>query len=81
MKFVSIVMGSKSDYEVMKSCSDTFEAFGVNYEMIISSAHRSPERTATYIQEAEAKGAQCFIAAAGMVFYLLKLLSQLSVYL
>ena len=43
MKFVSIIMGSKSDFEVMKSCSDTLEAFGVNYEMIISSAHRSPE--------------------------------------
>jgi len=34
MKFVSIVIGSRSDYEVMKSCSDTLEAFGVNYEMI-----------------------------------------------
>ena len=37
MKFVSIVMGSKSDYEVMKSCSDTFEAFGVQrliYKML-----------------------------------------------
>ena len=55
MKFISIVMGSKSDYEVMKSCSDTLEAFGVSYEMIISSAHRSPERTATYIKEAETK--------------------------
>lgn len=70
MKFVSIIMGSKSDYEVMKSCSDTFEAFGVNYELIISSAHRSPERTAKYILEAEAKGAQIFIAAAGMAAHL-----------
>jgi 5-(carboxyamino)imidazole ribonucleotide mutase len=70
MKFVSIVMGSKSDYEVMKSCSDTFEAFGVKYEMIISSAQRSPERTAQYVQEAEKKGAQVFIAAAGMAAHL-----------
>lgn len=70
MKFVSIVLGSKSDYEVMKSCSDTFEAFGVNYELIISSAHRSPERTTKYVRDAEAKGAQVFIAAAGMAAHL-----------
>ena len=70
MKFVSIIMGSKSDYEVMKSCADTLEAFGVNYELIISSAHRSPERTKAYIQEAEKKGAQVFIGAAGMAAHL-----------
>ena len=79
MKFVSIVMGSKSDYEVMKSCSDTFEAFGVKYEMIISSAHRSPERTAQYIIEVEKKGAQVFIAAAGMAAHLAGVLSSRTV--
>ncbi|MEA3370751.1 MAG: 5-(carboxyamino)imidazole ribonucleotide mutase [Campylobacterota bacterium] len=76
MKFVSIVLGSKSDYEVMKSCSDTFEAFGVNYEMIVSSAHRSPERTTEYMRESEAKGAQVFIAAAGMAAHLAGVLSS-----
>jgi 5-(carboxyamino)imidazole ribonucleotide mutase len=70
MKFVSIVIGSKSDYEVMKNCSDTLEKFGVPYELIISSAHRSPERTKGYMKEAEAKGAQVFIAAAGMAAHL-----------
>lgn len=55
MKFVSIVIGSKSDYEVMRSCSDTLEAFGVSYEMVISSAHRSPERTKEYIEELKRK--------------------------
>ncbi len=79
MKFVSIIMGSKSDFEVMKSCSDTFEAFGVNYEMIISSAHRSPERTAEYIKTAEEKGAQCFIAAAGMAAHLAGVLASKTV--
>lgn len=70
MKFVSIIMGSKSDYEIMKNCSDTFEKFNVKYEMIISSAHRSPTRTKKYIKEAEEKGAQVFIAAAGMAAHL-----------
>jgi 5-(carboxyamino)imidazole ribonucleotide mutase len=70
MKFVSIIMGSKSDYEIMKECAKTLESFSVPYELIISSAHRSPERTKNYIKDAEAKGAQVFIAAAGMAAHL-----------
>ena len=52
MNFVSIIMGSKSDYDIMKNCSDTFEKFNVKFEMIISSAHRSPQRTKDYIKSA-----------------------------
>ncbi|RLA63294.1 MAG: 5-(carboxyamino)imidazole ribonucleotide mutase [Epsilonproteobacteria bacterium] len=70
MKFVSIVMGSKSDYGIMTECAETLKKFGVAYELIISSAHRSPERTKIYIKEAESKGAQVFIAAAGMAAHL-----------
>ncbi|EAI6362277.1 5-(carboxyamino)imidazole ribonucleotide mutase [Campylobacter coli] len=70
MKFVSIVMGSKSDYEIMSECAKTLEKFGVKYELIISSAHRSPKRTKEYIKEAEEKGAKVFIAAAGMAAHL-----------
>ncbi|MEA1914379.1 MAG: 5-(carboxyamino)imidazole ribonucleotide mutase [Campylobacterota bacterium] len=70
MNFVSIIMGSKSDYEVMKNCATTLEKFGVKYELIISSAHRSPARTKEYIVTAEDKGAQVFIAAAGMAAHL-----------
>ena len=70
MNFVSILMGSKTDYEIMKHCADTFERFNVKYEIIISSAHRSPERTKNYIIDAEEKGAVAFIAAAGMAAHL-----------
>ncbi|HZF71315.1 5-(carboxyamino)imidazole ribonucleotide mutase [Sulfuricurvum sp.] len=76
MKFVSIIMGSKSDFDVMKSCSETLEAFGVPFELIISSAHRSPERTKDYVLAAEAKGAQVFIAAAGMAAHLAGVLAS-----
>ncbi|WP_345985947.1 5-(carboxyamino)imidazole ribonucleotide mutase [Sulfurimonas sp. HSL-1656] len=79
MKFVSIIIGSKSDYDVMKSCADTLETFGVQYELIISSAHRSPERTKEYIREAEEKGAQVFIAAAGMAAHLAGVLASKTV--
>lgn len=70
MNFVSIIMGSKSDYEIMKNCADTLLKFNVKYEIIISSAHRSPERTKEYLKEAEKKGAVVFIAAAGMAAHL-----------
>ena len=75
MDFVSIIMGSKSDYEIMKNCADTLESFHVKYELIISSAHRSPQRTKDYIKEAEEKGAKVFIAAAGMAAHLAGALS------
>ena len=79
MKFISIIMGSKSDYAVMKSCADTLESFGVKYEMIVSSAHRSPERTAQYVKDAEEKGSQVFIAAAGMAAHLAGVLASKTV--
>ena len=70
MDFVSIIMGSKSDYEIMQNCSNVLEQFNVKYELIISSAHRSPQRTKDYIKSAEEKGAKVFIAAAGMAAHL-----------
>lgn len=79
MEFISIIIGSKSDYNVMKACADTFETFSVPYEIIISSAHRSPERTKNYIKEAEAKGAQAFISAAGMAAHLAGALASATV--
>ncbi len=59
MAFVSIIMGSKSDYDVMKSCAETLEKFGVAYEILVSSAHRSPDRTHEYVKEAEEKVQKC----------------------
>ena len=70
MKFVSIIMGSKSDYEIVSEAAKTLEKFGVKYELIISSAHRSPKRTSEYVTNAEKKGAKVFIAAAGMAAHL-----------
>ncbi|MCX2682801.1 5-(carboxyamino)imidazole ribonucleotide mutase [Campylobacter sp. MIT 21-1685] len=70
MEFVSIVMGSKSDYEIMSECVKVFKNFGVKYELVITSAHRSPKRTKEYLENAEKKGAKVFIAAAGMAAHL-----------
>ncbi len=70
MKFVSILMGSKSDYDVVKEALGILEKFDVKYEILITSAHRSPQRTQEYIKNAEEKGAKVFIAAAGMAAHL-----------
>lgn len=63
-------MGSKSDYEVVYEAAKILNEFGAPYEMIVSSAHRSPVRTAKYVADAEKKGAQVFICAAGMAAHL-----------
>jgi len=76
MKFVSIVIGSKKDFETMKHCTNAFDTFAVPYELIISSSHRSPERSREYVKEAETKGAQVFIAAAGMAAHLAGVLAS-----
>ncbi|MBL0686979.1 MAG: 5-(carboxyamino)imidazole ribonucleotide mutase [Sulfurospirillum sp.] len=78
MKFVSILMGSKSDYITMVESSKILEKFGVPYELAIASAHRSPKRTHEYVKSAEKKGAQVFIAAAGMAAHLAGVVASLT---
>ncbi len=79
MRFISIIMGSKSDYEVMQECAKMLDKFGVQYELIISSAHRSPQRTKNYVVEAEKRGAKVFICAAGMAAHLAGVVASLTV--
>ena len=62
---VGIVMGSDSDLLVMKASADILDKFGISYEVVISSAHRVPEKTAAYASSAEARGLAVIIAAAG----------------
>ncbi|HMJ49116.1 MAG TPA: 5-(carboxyamino)imidazole ribonucleotide mutase [Burkholderiales bacterium] len=62
---VSVLMGSKSDWEVMQHAAKQLEAFGVAYEAQVISAHRSPEMLDAYIKGAAAAGIKCFIAGAG----------------
>jgi len=68
--WVCIVLGSDSDAETMGHACAALDELGVPYEMKVSSAHRSPERTHTIITEAERDGAAVFIAGAGMAAHL-----------
>ena len=62
---VSIVMGSDSDLDVMREAAKALEDFGIEYEIDVTSAHRSPERTAEYARKAAARGVRVIIAGAG----------------
>lgn len=68
--FVAILMGSASDLPVMQAACDVFDKFGIEYEVRITSAHRTPEDTRAYVQDAEARGCSTFIAGAGMAAHL-----------
>jgi len=68
--FVAIVMGSDSDLPVMEACFGILREFGIPFEARITSAHRTPEVTKTYIKDAESRGCAVFIAAAGMAAHL-----------
>jgi 5-(carboxyamino)imidazole ribonucleotide mutase len=62
---VSIVMGSDSDLEIMREAAKALADFGIPYEMDVTSAHRSPDRTAGYAREAAQRGIRVIIAGAG----------------
>ena len=62
---VGIVMGSDSDWPLVKKACDTLDKFGVAYETRVISAHRTPEVAIEYSKTAEARGLKCIIAAAG----------------
>jgi 5-(carboxyamino)imidazole ribonucleotide mutase len=64
-RLVGVVMGSASDWDVMKAAAEQLKGFGVPYEARALSAHRTPEALERWIAEMESKGAACFIAAAG----------------
>ncbi len=67
---VGILMGSDSDYNVMVEAAQALKGFGVPYEMQVSSAHRSPERTAGYAREARKQGVRVLIVGAGAAAHL-----------
>lgn len=62
---VAIVMGSDSDLEIMREAAKALDQFGINYEMDVTSAHRSPARTSEFARAAAARGIKVIIAGAG----------------
>jgi len=67
---VSILMGSNSDWPVMKKATEILDQFGIANEAKVISAHRKNARLAEYVTAAEAAGVRVFIAGAGMAAHL-----------
>jgi len=70
MSKVGIIMGSKSDIEIAEKVMDTLDEFGVEWEVTVSSAHRTPEKTADWVKNAPHRGVKVIVAIAGAAAHL-----------
>lgn len=67
---VGILVGSKSDLPVLEKCTARLEEYGIEYELEVRSAHRTPESVAEYASSAKDRGIKVLICAAGMAAHL-----------
>lgn len=67
---VAVLMGSASDWPVVKPAVEVLRSLGLRFEVHVSSAHRTPERTVELVRRAEEAGVRVFICAAGMAAHL-----------
>ena len=65
MPLVGIVIGSKSDQSVVDATSEVLNDLGVDHEVVVASAHRTPEKVKEYGESARSRGVEVIIAAAG----------------
>lgn len=75
---VGIIMGSKSDFPVMKDAVDILEEFGIDVEVDIVSAHRTPEKMMDYGRDAHGRGIKVIIAGAGGAAHLPGMVASVS---
>ena len=70
MSFVAVLMGSESDWPIMQNCTEILDRLGIDREVRISSAHRTPQATAKYVEEAGQRGCAVFVCGAGLAAHL-----------
>ncbi|MDB4927105.1 5-(carboxyamino)imidazole ribonucleotide mutase [Mucilaginibacter sp.] len=75
---IGIIMGSKSDLPVMQDAADVLNELGVEYEIAVVSAHRTPDRMFTYAREAAGRGLKVIIAGAGGAAHLPGMVASLT---
>jgi len=75
---VGIIMGSKSDLNVMQDAADVLKELGVDFEITVVSAHRTPDRMFTYAREAAGRGLKVIIAGAGGAAHLPGMVASLT---
>jgi 5-(carboxyamino)imidazole ribonucleotide mutase len=75
---IGIIMGSKSDLNVMQDAADVLKELGVEYEITVVSAHRTPDRMFSYAREAAGRGLKVIIAGAGGAAHLPGMVASLT---
>jgi len=75
---VAVICGSRSDLPALKGCFDVLDDYAIAWEASVISAHRQPQALATYVRDAESRGVQIFVGAAGMAAHLPGVLASLT---
>lgn len=70
MKKVAMMMGSDSDWPILKPAAELLKKFGIECEVIVASAHRTPEKVHAFVNSAPERGVGVFISAAGAAAHL-----------
>ena len=70
MAWVAVLMGSSSDWPTMQACTEVLDSLELDFEVRVTSAHRTPTATAEYVAEASARDCRVFICAAGLAAHL-----------
>ena len=78
MPRVAILTGSKSDLPILEPCVQILEQLGIDHELHVMSAHRSPDKVRRFAADAEANGFEVIVAAAGMAAHLPGVIASLT---
>jgi 5-(carboxyamino)imidazole ribonucleotide mutase len=79
MKKVGIILGSASDAKKMEGAQKALDEFGIDFERLVASAHRTPDRVRDWVSGAEERGLEVIIAGAGMSAHLAGVVASLTV--
>lgn len=77
--FVAVLMGSDSDLPILEETLKVLDRIGIPFEVRVSSAHRTPEATHSYVKDADQRGCAVFIAAAGLAAHLAGAVAALTI--
>ena len=70
MAWVAVLMGSESDWPTMRGCTEVLDSLGVDFEVRVTSAHRTPVATEEYVADAAGRDCRVFVCAAGLAAHL-----------
>ena len=76
---VAVIMGSDSDFPILKPATELLKDFGIELDVIVASAHRTPDKVREYVLNAQKEGIDAFIVAAGAAAHLAGVVASFTV--